>query len=535
MPPPAAAAALEPTPEPRRPQDRTFVLSHYAGEVVYTIEGWVEKNKDELSPDVLMLLEVHSQFERLSELARADTQKKLEAAESKAKPGKRGGGGMKKKTVAKTFSEQLATLMEKLRATEHHYIRCLKPNQTLQAGDWDNDFMFKQLAYSGTLEVTQIRKAGLNVRRPLKHFYQYYKICADDPSALRAGTVTKRTELLLKQLGVDENKYRVGKTLLFLLNFEIMEQLDAIRTERVAEYVIILQSYMRMLKPLLHYKRAKRCILRLQGFCKSWEIRRAYCEVRAAAKLLERWTRTYLAHQKLLDMRESDDPALTPDKKREALLKILYPAKHGRGRIGLSGKRRPLRIQPTRTVGDDADEDEFVEMPRFEVAYEGWLVCKVGQMGKYEKRCGTARAPQARPPQLLTSPFGPLGRYVSLKQGTLSLYVDHEALQVSRPTARPARPSARPLLTAPPGRWCTRSTWPRAPSASSRQRSRCGAPTAPASFCRKGGGLRPRAGAAATSSCFSGIRSPPRRARRGRRSCRLRRARRAPSTGTRCR
>lgn len=398
MPPPAAAAALEPTPEPRRPQDRTFVLSHYAGEVVYTIEGWVEKNKDELSPDVLMLLEVHSQFERLSELARADTQKKLEAAESKAKPGKRGGGGMKKKTVAKTFSEQLATLMEKLRATEHHYIRCLKPNQTLQAGDWDNDFMFKQLAYSGTLEVTQIRKAGLNVRRPLKHFYQYYKICADDPSALRAGTVTKRTELLLKQLGVDENKYRVGKTLLFLLNFEIMEQLDAIRTERVAEYVIILQSYMRMLKPLLHYKRAKRCILRLQGFCKSWEIRRAYCEVRAAAKLLERWTRTYLAHQKLLDMRESDDPALTPDKKREALLKILYPAKHGRGRIGLSGKRRPLRIQPTRTVGDDADEDEFVEMPRFEVAYEGWLVCKVGQMGKYEKRCGTARAPQARSP-----------------------------------------------------------------------------------------------------------------------------------------
>jgi len=191
-----------------------------------------------------------------------------------------------------------------------------------------------------------------------------------------------------------------------VLNFEIMEQLDAIRTERVAEYVIILQSYMRMLKPLLHYKRAKRCILRLQGFCKSWEIRRAYCEVRAAAKLLERWTRTYLAHQKLLDMRESDDPALTPDKKREALLKILYPAKHGRGRIGLSGKRRPLRIQPTRTVGDDADEDEFVEMPRFEVAYEGWLVCKVGQMGKYEKR------------------------YVSLKQGTLSLYVDHEALQV---------------------------------------------------------------------------------------------------------
>ena len=89
--------------------------------------------------------------------------------------------------------------------------------------------MYRQLAYSGTLEVTEIRKAGLNVRRPLKHFYQYYRICADDPAALRAGTVTKRCELLLKQLAVDSNKYRVGKTLLFLQNYEIIDQLDKAR------------------------------------------------------------------------------------------------------------------------------------------------------------------------------------------------------------------------------------------------------------------------------------------------------------------
>ena len=101
--------------------------------------------------------------------------------------------------------------------------------------------MVKQLAYSGTLEVTQIRKAGLNVRRPLKHFYQYYKVCAEDPTALKAGTVTKRTELLLKQLGIDENQYRVGKTLLFLQNFDLIDALDKLREEKVLEYVIVLQ------------------------------------------------------------------------------------------------------------------------------------------------------------------------------------------------------------------------------------------------------------------------------------------------------
>ena len=185
--------------------------------------------------------QVHSEFEKLKELAQEDTRKKAEADEAKTTTKKRGGGGKKKKTVAKVFQESLNALMEKLRATEHHYIRCLKPNQTLKAGDWDNDFMFKQLAYSGTLEVTQIRKAGLNVRRPLKHFYQYYKVCADDPAALKAGTVTKRTELLLKQLGIDENQYRVGKTLLFLQNFDLIDALDKLREEKVLEYVIVLQ------------------------------------------------------------------------------------------------------------------------------------------------------------------------------------------------------------------------------------------------------------------------------------------------------
>ena len=60
--------------------------------------------------------------------------------------------------------------------------------------------------------------------------------------------MTKRCELLLKQLAIEPDKYRVGKTLLFLQNYDIMDMLDKIREEKILEYVIILQSFFRMLK-----------------------------------------------------------------------------------------------------------------------------------------------------------------------------------------------------------------------------------------------------------------------------------------------
>ena len=77
----------------------------------------------------------------------------------------------------------------------------------------------------------------------------------------------------------------MGKTLLFLQNYDIMDMLDKIREEKILEYVIILQSFFRMLKDFRRYRITYKAVLRLQGFCRSWEIRRAYNEVRAASNL----------------------------------------------------------------------------------------------------------------------------------------------------------------------------------------------------------------------------------------------------------
>ena len=209
----------------------TFMIHHYAGDVTYSIGGFIEKNKDELSISVAALVEKDTIFAPLKELALA-YRKRMETAildkkaamesHKSAKGGrgqttKRGGGGgggpaTRQKTVSESFGESLGMLMDKLRQTDHRYIRCLKPNQTLKAGDWDGSLMLKQLAYSGTLEVTKVRKAGLNVRWELGRFYEWYKICAVDLKALRAGTQREQCLLLLQQTKLDKETWRVGKS-----------------------------------------------------------------------------------------------------------------------------------------------------------------------------------------------------------------------------------------------------------------------------------------------------------------------------------
>ena len=255
-------------------QPGRFVIHHFAGEVSaaldidthtippraisasgapqvsYTIDGFISKNKDELSPTICALLEQHTCLEQLKELARAE-KRKLEVAvldQEVAKGGKgkkkgKGGGSGKrtrKKTVSasfcanrprpstqtfpglprtsrgppmnlrltfaqvsESFGESLNSLMDKLGATDHHYIRCLKPNHSLCPGVFDDELMLRQLAYSGTLEVTKVRKAGLNVRWELARFFGTYKICARDMAALRASSMREQCTMLLLQVGFD--------------------------------------------------------------------------------------------------------------------------------------------------------------------------------------------------------------------------------------------------------------------------------------------------------------------------------------------
>ncbi|RHY84981.1 hypothetical protein DYB35_002462, partial [Aphanomyces astaci] len=110
-----------------------FVIKHYAGDVMYCINGFIGKNNDNLHEDLMDLL-------RASSLSGSTT-------------------------VASKFKAQLSGLMDMLTSTTPHYIKCIKPNNIKFPGGFSSELVRDQLICSGILEVIKIRQQGYPIRR----------------------------------------------------------------------------------------------------------------------------------------------------------------------------------------------------------------------------------------------------------------------------------------------------------------------------------------------------------------------------------
>ena len=105
--------------KPKRSQT-AFTLTHYAGEVTYESDFFLDKNKDFVVAEHQQLLAAST-----LELLAAVFEAKPEPDDSNKKGGR---SAMKFTSIAASFKGQLASLMTKLNETAPHYIRCIKPN-----------------------------------------------------------------------------------------------------------------------------------------------------------------------------------------------------------------------------------------------------------------------------------------------------------------------------------------------------------------------------------------------------------------------
>jgi myosin-5 len=179
-----------------------FSVRHYAGEVVYTAAGFIEKNRDSIHREALDLMRESSSslmqtVFRPEDWATPDSGSTAAAgagastsdapapsgARSSVAAGKSaaGGksGGLQSETVGSQFKGQLNSLIALIKSTTPHYVRCLKPNGLQRPSLFERESVVSQLRCGGVLEAVRVSRLGYPVRSPHSIFVSTYKCLAD--------------------------------------------------------------------------------------------------------------------------------------------------------------------------------------------------------------------------------------------------------------------------------------------------------------------------------------------------------------------
>jgi hypothetical protein len=249
-----------------------FVIRHYAGEVQYETEGFLDKNKDVLQADLLALL-----LKSKQEVVRQAFEVMAGSEES----------GAKVRTVAGNFKNQLIALVNTLSSTQTHYVRTIKPN-TLQRPDcFDADMVLAQLRYAGMLETVRIRKMGYPVRFQLAEFCKRYGLIVSGPaSTFQPRDPRGSADQLLRALAMPAGTYQLGLTKVFLRDYQA-QALEERRNKALLRHIVRLQAFWRMMRVRLWYLHAKGAAIQIQ---KSWRAvfyRRRFLKQRSAAIILQ--------------------------------------------------------------------------------------------------------------------------------------------------------------------------------------------------------------------------------------------------------
>ncbi|XDG07454.1 hypothetical protein ABKA04_007069 [Annulohypoxylon sp. FPYF3050] len=237
-----------------------FILTHYAAEVEYSTEGWLEKNKDPLNDNVTRLLAA-STDKHVANLFTdcADTDDDIGASRSRVKKGLF-------RTVAQRHKEQLSSLMSQLHSTHPHFVRCILPNHKKRPKQFNALLVLDQLRCNGVLEGIRIARTGFPNRLSFAEFRQRYEVlCRDIPKGYVEGQAA--AAFMLDKLGIDKSLFRVGLTKVFFragVLAELEEQRDALITEIMSRFQSVARGYIqrRMAFKRLYRTEATRVIQR---------------------------------------------------------------------------------------------------------------------------------------------------------------------------------------------------------------------------------------------------------------------------------
>ncbi|KAJ6792577.1 myosin-6-like [Iris pallida] len=256
-----------------------FTIHHYAGDVTYQTELFLDKNKDYVVAEHRALL-IASSCSFVSSLFPPPSEDSSKSS--------------KFSSIGTRFKQQLQSLLETLSATEPHYIRCVKPNNLLKPAIFENSNVLQQLRCGGVMEAIRISCAGYPTRRTFDEFIDRFGILAPDLLDGSCDEVSATKKLL------DNEKlsgYQIGKTKVFLRAGQ-MAELDALRSKVLGRSAIKIQMKVRSYLARRSFLLLKSSAIQIQSVCRGQIARQIYENIRKQAAALKIQTFFRMYHSK---------------------------------------------------------------------------------------------------------------------------------------------------------------------------------------------------------------------------------------------
>ncbi|GAO52587.1 hypothetical protein G7K_6660-t1 [Saitoella complicata NRRL Y-17804] len=240
-----------------------FLVKHYAGDVMYTVSGMTDKNKDALLKDLLDLVAVSGNpFLGTIFPDRVDR-------DSKKRP----------PTAGDKIKASANDLVQTLMRARPSYIRTIKPNENKSPTEYNEKNVVHQIKYLGLQENVRIRRAGFAYRQTFEKFVERFYLlsprCSYAGDYTWTGDMKSGTLQILKDTGIPAEEYQMGTTKAFIKTPETLFALEHMRDRYWHNMATRIQ---RAWRNFLRYR--NECAIRIQRMWMRNKINLQYIQMR---------------------------------------------------------------------------------------------------------------------------------------------------------------------------------------------------------------------------------------------------------------
>ncbi|XP_023806690.1 unconventional myosin-Ib isoform X2 [Oryzias latipes] len=265
-----------------------FRIQHYAGKVLYRVEGFVDKNNDLLYRDLSQAM-YKANHNLIKQLFPEGSPAKINL---KRPP-----------TAGFQFKASVGTLMRNLQTKNPNYIRCIKPNDKKASHIFTESLVCHQVRYLGLMENVRVRRAGYAFRQAYEPCLERYKMLCKKTWPHWKGPARQGVEVLMADLKVPAEEYSYGRSKIFIRNPRTLFFLEERRRQCLQDLAALIQKIYRGWKCRRQFLLMKKSQVVVAAWYRRYAQEKKYKKIKRATTVMQSYARGWQARKLLRQLK----------------------------------------------------------------------------------------------------------------------------------------------------------------------------------------------------------------------------------------